>query len=285
MMRDKNRWILAGTWTLLVACAIGGYALIQAQNEPKPVAFVPAKGLPPELPEDPAKEARKRLLICLTVPPPPKPGSDFIGYLQPKVIVVEKDPIYKQVLMPAVLLYSGAVEIDRSLLTWKLIPVDPKFQGIKSTPKAILIHRQVDGGEIERIAVLEPKAVTYEDRDVLPGRSYRYWVLLHGMEGLQVDINPPPLVDKPGEGVVEGRTPEWIKIHLVGGDASRAIMNVETYNPLKGRWETTVAQAAVGQPIGRTGWTLERTRFDRFTLIAEVKDDRSEIRLLSTRKD
>jgi len=287
-MSDKNRWILAGAWALLVAGGLGGAALIQRHLEPRPVADLPKEPLErPKPKKDPGEEARRRLAASLEVITPKiLPKTDAAATLWTTIHVPPPPPPAPPVLviMPTAL-YSGTVDLDRTRLSWKLSALSMNTKGERSQPEAILIHRQADGGEIERIAVLDPKVTSFEDFEVQPGRSYRYWVVLRGAEGLKDGNQAAPLIEKEGEGLVEGRTPEWIKIRLVGGDASRAILNVETYNPLKGRWETTVAQAALGQPIGRTGWTLERTRFDRFTLIAELKDDRSEIRLFSTRKD
>jgi hypothetical protein len=287
MMKNANRWLLGGTWAFLGMSVIGGMALLDRRLHPQPVPE-PAQTHPylRPPPTDPGQEARDRLARSLqVVRPTPRPGNDGIACLTPAITFYEKPAGEDPVTLLPTLTYRGRVEIDRGILTWTLSGPSMNAKGLRSTPEAIVIHRQSDGGEIERIAVLDPKAVAYEDLDVQPGRAYRYWVLVRGPEGVVKKQVPIPILEKEGEGLVEGRTPEWVKVHLMGGDSTRAILSVETYNPVKARWETSVVHAAVGQPIGRTGWTLERTRFDRFTLVAEAKDDRSEIRLLSTRKE
>ena len=176
--------------------------------------------------------------------------------------------------------------MDRATLTWSLKEFKPGLYQKASAPEAILIHRQCDGGEIERVATLDPKATSFEDRDVLPNRSYRYWVLVRGLEGLKSykDSTVRPF-DKEGEGSVAGVVPSWQKVRLIGGDREHAILGVDSYNPVKGRWEPRIVKASPGQEIGVTGWRLERLRFDKFTLTAEATDDRLEKRELSTKKE
>lgn len=285
MMRS-DKAVLTGGWILILACALGGFTLIQKSLEPKPIPEIRDYRGPGVLSPDPGLEARKRLAGSLVVVSPRVfPQSDTVATLPTLIKVREnREPVQPPLVLPP-LIYSGTVDMDRARLTWKLAPLSMNDKGVRSEPEGFLVHRQVDDGEIEQIAVLGAKVTSFEDLTVQGRHTYRYWVLARGAEGLKTREAAAPVVEKEGEGKVEGRTPEWIKVRLAGGDTTRAILNVETYNPLTGRWEGSVAQAAVGQPIGRTGWTLERTRFDRFTLVAELKDDRSEIRVVSTRKD
>lgn len=288
-MMSKERWLLAGSCLAIALCGSAGLVAVHGRLTAPPLAFTPEPQRPLPPPQDPGKEARERLQKSLQVIHPSVKPTDHLGYLIPRIIENPKDgPDWKEFHLLPTPLYSGTVEIDRARLTWKLAPPDLKAPGIKrvaSPAEAVVIHRQMDGGEIERVAVLDPKESMFEDRDVQPGRLYRYWVLVRGLEGVHSPTSKPVPVDKAGENAVEGRTPEWVKVKLIGGDAAHAILGVETYNPVKGRWESSTVQTTVGGPIGRTGWTLERLRFDRFTLLAEVRDDRFETRDLSTRKN
>jgi len=174
------------------------------------------------------------------------------------------------------------------VLSWSLREPtikDPKKE-VRSAPQAFLVHRQCDGGEIDRIATLDPKVTSFEDRDLQPRHSYRYWILVRGEEGpVFYPAKNAPVVDREGEGRVDGVVPAWHKVKLTGGDREHAILAVESYNPMTGKWDTRRILTSPGQPIGATGWTLERLRFDKSTLVAEVKDDLRETREISTKKD
>lgn len=287
MLTSKERWLVAGAWAAIIACGAGGALLIHARPEPQsaPVSRPTiCKG-----PQGPWTNTGMVNLLKIQeiISPVRAPVTPYVACILPKIILIEvKGPTPIEKLLPT-LLYSGKVGMDRATLAWtwkepKLLWSREIIQH-RSAPTAIVIHRQCDGEEIEPIAVLDPKTTSFEDRGVQPNRSYRYWALVRGEEGIQSYINSVRTVDHPGEGSVEGTIPSWHKVKLIGGDREHAILNLESYLPDKSVWEKKVVRVSPGEKIGATGWTLEGLRFDKFTLVADVTDDRSEKREISTK--
>lgn len=289
MLSMRDRWLILGAWALLAASTVAGFCLINARvpATPEPTPAVP----PPPPPEPTGNRAMDRFWKCQEVlTSVHRPQTPYVGCMVPTIIeVVKPKPPPGPTRVLPVALYSGKFEMDRANLSWNLRnpvidPKDKKF--VLSAPQAFLIHRQCDGGEIERIAILDAKATSFEDRDVQPNHSYRYWVLVRGEEGAIVyPATRAPVVDREGEGSVEGTVPAWHKVKLLGGGRDHAILSVESYNPKTGQWETKRVLASPGQAIGASGWTLERMRFDKSTLVAEVKDDLRDAREISTKKE
>lgn len=289
MLTLKEKWMLAGAWGLIVACGVIGMACLSG-SEPQPAresfTLQPSFCGTVKISEEPLQRLR---LWQEAFGPVRVPVTPYVGAIISEPICIL--PVGRETVTPVMLavlpLYSGMVEMDRALLSWSLkkVPVNPDCE--ISKPQAILIHRQCDDGEIERIAVLDPKTTSYEDRDIRPECSYRYYVLVRGDEGVRSSYKPSTVrpVDKMGEGSVEGRVPAWTRVRLVGGDARNAILGVDSYNPQKARWESRIVRASPGQAIGDTGWTLERLRFDKFTLVAEATDERFQKREFSTKGD
>ena len=283
MLTNAERWWLRGAWALIIACGVGGFVEIQAQNsKPLPTPKIHPSAPCPE-------ESVKGGGCCLGSPTRPLPASDWIATPLWEIRVPPPPPPLPPVewLLPTPV-YSGNIEMDRATVTWKLLPPDLKpVEGMKrerSAVAAIVVHRRCDEGEVE-VIILEPKATSFTDRGVLPGRSYRYSVFVRGDEGIKRAINPTlRTIDKDGEGMAEGRVPEWHRITLLGGDREHAIFEVESYNPMKSKWESKVLQGSPGKGIGATGWTLEGMRFDKFTLQAVLVDERLERREISTKK-
>lgn len=291
MLTSKDRWILAGAWGAILASGLGGVLWIQA-TKMEPGAFTAA----PPAPDKPAVRTKGRDYLAETSgkfgasPRVRLPVTPYVGCITSEVIIVEGPEQPVTVKVPPTLLYSGKVEMDRATLAWTLKA--PKLVQAKlrkeeaSAPRAIVILRRCDIGEWEPVAVLDPKASSFEDREVQPNRSYLYSIRLRAEEGvITYKESHVRIEDKEGEGRVEGEVPSWHKVRLIGGDTEHAILGVETYNPGKARWEPKVLRASPGQPIGATGWTLDRMWFDRFTLKAAATDDRSVKRELSTRTE
>ncbi|HLF95363.1 MAG TPA: hypothetical protein VJB14_17985 [Planctomycetota bacterium] len=287
MLSTQERWKVAGAWGLIVACGMTGLIGLRRSSAPSaPPARVGRAPHPP--PPTPGRDLAQESLIRWQtgVAPVRVPVTPYVGCIIPSIILVEKpDPPPVEFVLPTPV-YSGKVELDRTLLTWSLREPKEESRLKRAVPRAIVIHRTCDSGEVERIAVLSPKATSFEDREVRPNRSYRYWVLVRGEEGTKEHrIDHVRLVDREGEGAVEGAVPSWHKVRLIGGDKEHAILGVDSYNPGKGRWESRIVRASPGWAIGETGWTLGRIRFEKFTLHADVTDDLRETRELSTRKE
>jgi hypothetical protein len=288
MLTNVERGWLSGAWVLIITCSVMGFAGIQAQNS----KTLPAPGISAkdDCPPDPIHYTPPELIWGKVIPPTRVPSDPWTTGFKP--VIVEPPPPPPKPPVHLVLpwtLYSGEVGMDRAAVAWKLQEPDLKaIEGMKrerSTPQAIVIHRTCDNGEVDAIFLLDPKETSFTDREVKPGHSYRYSVFVRGVEGIKRQVNPTVrAIDKDGEGAAEGRVPEWHKVVLMGGDREHAILNVESYNPMKSKWESRIFHGSPGQPIGETGWTLEGMRFDKFTLEAVLVDDRLEKRVISTKK-
>lgn len=286
MLSLKERWMLAGAWGLIVVCGMTGAVCIGRSSSPAPALGTRPRirvDSPPPIGDRTEEVLRKWQTVIAPVRVPVTP---YVGCITPTILWVEKPaPPSVEFVLPTPL-YSGKVELDRTLLTWSLREPQEGPLVKRGALRAIVIHRTCDDGEVERIAVLSPKATSFEDREVRPNRSYRYWVLVRGEEGTkEYRIDHVRLVEREGEGTVEGAVPSWHKVRLIGGDKEHAILGVDSYNPGKGRWESRIVRTSPGRAIGETGWTLDRIRFEKFTLHADVTDDLRETRELSTRQD
>jgi hypothetical protein len=293
MLSSKERWILTAAWATMIAVGVGSFLVIHARTESAmaELAKVPTQpgcGWTPKSTRNITMEKFWRNQEVIS--PVRVPSNDYVACLVPTIIVppLPPPPPPKE-LLPPVALYSGTFEMDRATVSWKLQPatLNPtaKFKQMRSDARAIVIHRRCDTGEVQRIAVLDPKATSFEDRDVEPNHSYCYWILVRAEKGLTDRAGHAPVLEEEGEGAAQGTVPAWHKVKLIGGDRDRAFFTVESYQAAAGKWETKRVMAVPGQPIGATGWTLEGLRFDRFTLVAEVRDDLRETRMISTKKE
>jgi hypothetical protein len=290
MLSSRERWILTGVWAIIAGSGVLGFLWTRSPAE-SPKAELPLHVAVPT-PRPPRENPVEVELAKWTKAPAPvrTPVSPFVAGLMPEIKWIEKDPpTPKEFLLPKPI-YSGRVELDRVTLEWSLrnptLKNTPDLVQVRSAPEEILIRRRCENGELEQVAVLDAKATVYVDRDVRPNHFYEYWILVRGKEGIERYNNTTVrTVESEGSGRLEARVPAWHKVKLVGGDSSRAILSIDAYNPEKGRWDSSILRVTPGSPIGTTGWTLDRMRFDKSTLVAEVRDDRLERRELSTRND
>jgi hypothetical protein len=292
MAKNLERWCLASAWAVILTCGAAGVLFIRSENRIRPEPPLGrAEPAPPSKPApDPVRRAWDRFQASQEVIPSIRvPLTPYVGCMIPELRMTEipQGP-WTQFILPK-LLFSGTVGMDRATVTWTLeepkLVSTPELVQKRSAPKAIVIHRQYEDGEFEPLAVLDPRAKFFEDREVQPNRSYRYWVFVRGDEGsARGHVTTVRTLEREGTGDAEIRVPAWHRVTLKGGDREHAILGVESYNPQKGKWETRTVMASPGQKIQATGWMLEGMRFDRSTLVAEVTDDRQDKRDLSTRK-
>jgi hypothetical protein len=178
--------------------------------------------------------------------------------------------------------------LDATTLTWSL--TEPKAElkywmvRKENKPTGFLIKRQCGDGDVENLAEVGAKALSYVDLTCKPRLTYRYWVVAKGMES-DLALDPPPLksVVKGLVASAETRTPSDTKAKLVGGDKGNAFVRIDTYDRAAKTWVGKTTMAAPGQKIGTSGWTLKGLRFDNFTLVADVTDDEGVDRVLTTR--
>jgi len=151
-------------------------------------------------------------------------------------------------------------------------------------PAGFIIERQCEDGPIEIVAKLGPEARSFTDLSTEPRKTYRYWVSVTGQETVRSSY---PAEQKPvTKGLAwsaETRTPANTRAMLVGGDRANAFLRLETYDRVSKKWIGKTEMAVPGQKVGKSGWTLNGLRFDKFTLVADVTDDEGVDRVLTTK--
>ena len=219
----------------------------------------------------------------------PRPAPEWAGTMHTKYVgraVVHPDVKVQILSLPVPT--TATSTLDATTLTWSL--VEPKaelkywMKRTESKPTGFLIKRQCGDGDVENLAEVGAKALSYIDLTCKPRLTYRYWVVAKGMESdLTLDLAPLKSVVKGLVTSVETRTPSDTKAKLVGGDKGNAFVRIDTYDRAAKTWVGRTAMAAPGQKIGASGWTLKGLRFDNFTLVADVTDDEGVDRVLTTR--
>lgn len=179
--------------------------------------------------------------------------------------------------------------LDGTTLTWSLVEpkAELKYYMVRNEnkPTGFLIKRQCGDGDVESLAEVGAKALSYVDLTCKPRLTYRYWVVAKGLES-DLTADPPPMrsVVKGLVTSAETRTPSDTRAKLIGGgNQGSAFVRIDTYDRASKKWIGKTAAAAPGQKIGASGWTLNRLRFDNFTLVADVTDDEGVDRVLTTK--
>jgi hypothetical protein len=152
-------------------------------------------------------------------------------------------------------------------------------------PAGFVIERRCGDEPPVVVAKLGPEARSYTDLSTEPRKTYRYQVSVTGKETVRTSY-PAQLepVTKALAWSAEIRTPSDTRAKLVGGDKDNAFLKLETYDRTAKKWVAgKVMMAAPGQKVGGSGWTLNKLRFDNFTLVADVTDDEGVDRVLTTK--
>jgi len=210
-------------------------------------------------------------LVGIPEPPPPPPPPTPVYYLPTAAVEVKAD------LLGTTVTWTLRDAPKRSLEPWMILK--------PAKPEGFIIKRQCGNGKPETLANLGPEARSFADLSPEPNLTYRYWVLVTGKETVGGSSYPPRLetATKGLDSWAEAKSPSNVRIKLVGGDKSNAIVRVETYDRTQKKWNSKIVQAVPGREIGKSGWTLKGLRFDNFTLVADVTDDEGVERVLSTK--
>ncbi len=238
--------------------------------------------------------APKAPVVPPVMPTDPKagtaPASDWTAFIMTKAVGIPVDPKPTKVfLLPLPKISPEAnATLDGVSIRWDLemakAELQPWMIRTDALPEKFLIERQCEDGSVEVIAELGPKARSFTDLSTEARLTYRYWVSLVGKE---TDLSKRPLAEKPAtkaqNASAEARTPSATRLKLIGGEKTRAIFRVETYDRTQKKWIPKTVMAALGQDAGLGGWTLKGLRFDNFTLVADLTDDEGVDRVLTTK--
>jgi len=219
------------------------------------------------------------------------PAHDWTAFVRTEAIGKGVDPVDEPVfILPLPKISSETkADLDGVTIHWDLAiqaPALMKWMKRKdANVEKFLIERQCEHGKIQTVAELDPKARSFTDLSTEPHLTYQYWVSLVGKE---TDLSKRPLVQKlvtKGENAsAEARTPSATRLKLIGGEKTRAILRVETYDRSLKKWNPKTVIAAPGQQnAGLGGWSLNGLRFDNFTLVADLTDDEGVDRVLTTK--
>ena len=206
----------------------------------------------------------------LPPPPPPPPTNYFV--------------------LPYPTIQPAAADLNGTTITWTLqdAPLEklPAWKIQKpAKPTGFIIKRQAEGKQEQEIAKVGPEVRSYTDLSAEPRQTYRYRVLVTGEETKRSSYPPEKeTVTKGLDKSAEAKAPSNVRVKLVGGDRTNAVVRVGKYDRSQKKWiaDKTVV-AAPGRDIAKSGWTLKGLRFDNFTLVADVTDDEGVDRVLDTR--
>jgi hypothetical protein len=293
---EMDKLMVWGAWGLMAAVAsLSAWKISQSPKvEPEIVRLrtelsaIQNSGIHPGL------EAPKAPVVPPILPPDPKAGTapahDWTAFIITKAegIPVDPKPTPVFVLPLPKISQEAKADLDAVSIRWDLemakVDLKPWMIRKDALPEKFLIERQCENGRIETVAELGPKARSFVDLATEPRLTYRYWVSLVGKES---DLSSRPLTEKPAtkreNTSAEARTPSATRLKLIGGEKTRAILRVETYDRTQKKWIAKTVIAAPGQDARLGGWALKGLRFDNFTLVADVTDDEGVDRVLTTK--
>ena len=281
-MIQMDKLMVWGAWTLMAA--VGSLTVWKISKAPKvdPVFAViendlnrnpriPRMAPPPPLPKG------ENVDIVIR---PARPAPDLAYVIWPIMIgePVEHRPMTVLVL-PFAVVGEAKADLDGTTVTWTL--QNPPMEKLAAwmtqktnKPAGFVIERQCEDGPVETVGKVGPEVRSFTDLSTEPRLAYRYWVSVMGEETIRTAYpEVRQTVTKGLNGSAEARTPSITRVKLVGGEKTKAILRVETYDKAQKKWIAKTVMAAPGREIGASGWTLKGLRFDNFTLVADLTDD------------
>lgn len=284
-MTRMDQWILAGAWATMAV--VGSLAYYKVSQSPKIEPFVirPPDGPRPRPPAVPRCNPAAYFGPVAEVRPADPQADRFLTQAVGRPVEHKPTDVY---VLPYPVMGASKGDLDGVTLRWTTVDpeVSLKYWMTRRTAKAtgFVIHRKKGNDAAEKIADLPPTATTYTDLSVEPRQTYRYWVTITGMESVRA-LDPPILapVSHQDETPAKEVLPSGVRVKLVGGDRSSAILKTEFYDRAKKMWIPKTRIVAPGADIPGTGWTLKALRFDDFTLVANLTDDDGVDRVQTTR--
>lgn len=219
----------------------------------------------------------------------PAPANDWAAFIMTKAVGIPKPRVPKEYFfLPVPVPGEAKADLDKMVVTWTLRerPVELKDWMLRrdAPPTGFVLQRQCEDGPVEVIGRVGPKERSFTDLSTEPRLTYRYWVVLTGDESDPDSY--PPVAKAVTKGLylsAEARTPAATRMKLIGGATDNGILKAETYDRAQKKWVGKLVQVAPGRGIGSSGWTLNKLRFDNFTLVADVTDDEGVDRDLNTK--
>lgn len=269
---NRDRWILWTAWTLIIGAGAAGLSRISKIEKIDPEVAAQKKRLadeelrktPQVLPEDKSLarlgEQWRRF---------DAEGKRFqLPYFEPKEVVTSKEGLPIDVnVQPWFATPEAAGSLDGVKLTWTLakgpVELGPRERAKDVAPTGLRIWK-LENKEWKEVAKLDVKATSWADVEAAASAAHQYRVTLDAPEKAKAAKDGPSR---------EARTPSNRRVKLVGGDATIAIVRVETYNRKTKAWEGRESTAKPGDLLWPGGWKLTGLRFKGFVLVADVVGD------------
>ena len=293
MTRDK--WLLTGAWALMAG--VGAFSIYRQVQAPKVDSTILT------LTEELTKKEKGSTGQGPKDPLPKMPRYDQVirsGYVEPFPRVMEFHPRevtrYTPVVpvtvkvLPVPVLGTIKSDLDGVVLHWSLkqpqVDLLEKMTAVPAQPVNFVVLRGSAEGDLKPLITLQSDARSYTDLSADPRKTYLYKVSLTGMETVRYDRSGRMVeVTNLAESPLKATTPANVRLKLVGGDATHALVRVETYDRTVKKW---VGKAPVlstpGEKVAGTGWAIKGLRFNASTLVADVMDDDGVVTSLSTRE-
>ncbi len=292
MRSDKG--LLWGAWVAMAAA--GAFSIYRASEAPKIDPTVARL----------CEDLRKMEQGPVHYPPGQVPHWDWMAYFGPVTDARPADPRSGSVtteavgkgrrlrdpeptlVLPYPVLGTAKADLDGATLTWstreQAVELKYWMKRVPAKQSGFSVYRQAKQGIPEKIADLGPESRSFVDVSTEPRKTYLYWVTLTGVESDRT-TNPKLMVaaTNRSDTTLEVRTPSDTRLKLVGGDPTHAVLRAEIYNRARMAWLPKTVLAAPGETVAGIGWSLNKLRFDQFTLVADVTDDEGVARVLTTR--
>jgi hypothetical protein len=295
-MIGNDKWILTGAWAVMAA--VGAFSLYRIAQIPEIDPTIS------RLAEELRRAQNTDIIVC-GGPDAGRPKfpictwPDRVGYFTP---TEESSRFHTQrvghpllpkdrdiLVLPFPKMGSAKADLDGATITWSTekreVEHQPWMHPKPATPNGFTVWREETLGQSKAIAQLGPDARSYTDYSTEPRKTYTYWVTLTGVETDRSN-NKGDLVtvtNRAERPVAASCPAAGVKIRLVLGDEKRAMLRVETYDRARKAWYSKNVMTIPGEKVAGTGWSLNKLRFEEFTLVAELTDDDGVARVLSTR--
>lgn len=270
MLTRAEKWMLGTAWAAIAVAAVEGARQIRRipAVEPSVVALekrfdagrrakaepVPADGSLARWTRGQSWLAEGRL------------AAPLAGYFAPEIVDRTTERGVRNVpFLPSASEVAATADLDGVALRWSLVrpwaPLEPHERQVWVEPAGLRIGRRGPSGEFEPVAALDAKATSWRDAEAAPGRTWEYRVAVDG---------PSAARRVPTSDTAAAATPGHRRARLTGGDATVALVRVETYDRASRAWTGRDATMRSGSELWPGGPRLVRLWFAGFDLKAEL---------------
>ena len=270
MLTRSEKWMLGAAWAAIAAAGALGVSKVRRipAVDPEVVALerridVERRARAGAVPADESyrrwREGQSLLAEGRKAPP-------LAAVFVPDVVASTRPlPPRPVPVLPAPQGVSAAGDLDGVLVRWSLaaiwVPLAPHERAVAAAPTALRLERREPSGGFKTVATLDPKTTSWRDAEAAPGRTWEYRVVVEGPS----DARRPE-----AEGRATAGTPGHRRARLTGGDASVALVRVETYDRAAKGWSGRDVPLRPGAELWSGGPRLSALRFAGFELKATL---------------